>query len=356
MDIVFPPLRPVVRDREYRSVPEQQRDKIVYSYLFEGKSHRWLDEKIIETDASHSRGWLAMGVLHHIGIGSEHKGTFKGFSIEEAIASLLRQSKTEFKGIIAMMIRFSEEIYCDDGLDFFHITDESLKLIKNIETSQYTDGVRIEKSFHAVFNSPTSPYYTQRGESRAIMVLFNNKIFDAEYRYEDQNDTTLQLQSIRFKKELKREFKKVFPDPQGRFFIQCGRDVNHFIFTIEPIIITNDNDDDLEEEYSEGDEAFRLHRVRERNPKVVRKAKDRFFKKYGRLYCEVCGFDFRVVYGKRGASYIEGHHTKFISDMAQGEKTKVEDIALLCSNCHRMIHVKPIVSVGELAELIKMDV
>jgi predicted HNH restriction endonuclease len=62
-----------------------------------------------------------------------------------------------------------------------------------------------------------------------------------------------------------------------------------------------------------------------------------------------------VVYGKRGASYIEGHHTKFISEMAQGEKTKVEDIALFCSNYHRMIHVKPIVLVGALAELIKMD-
>lgn len=350
---VFPPLKPVARDREYRSVSEQQRDKIVYSYLFEGKSHRWLDDKIVEADASYSRGWISMGVLHHIGLWDEHKGFFEGISVEEAIMSMLNQSKTDFKAIIAPLLRFSEGIYSDTSLDCFYVVDESPKLIKNIGTSQYTDGVRIDKEYHDIFNPPTSSYYTKRGEARPIMILFNNRVFEAEYRYEGQEDKIVQLQSIRFKKELKDEFKKVFPEPQGRFFIQYGRDLNHFVFTIEPLIISNESDDDLEEEYSEGNEVFRLHRIRERKPEVVRKAKDRFFKKHGRLFCEACSFDFYKTYGERGARYIEGHHTKFISEMAQGEKTKVEDIVLLCSNCHRMIHTKPMLSVDELNELIR---
>lgn len=256
--------------------------------------------------------------------------------------------------MVALLLRFSVGIYSDGDLDFFYTKEELPKLFKNIGTSQYTDGVRIDKSFHDIFNPPTSPYYTKRGEARPILVLFNNKIFEAEYRFEDQEDKTLQLQSIRFKKELKDEFKKVFPDPQGQFFIQQGRDLNHFVFTIEPIITNNNDEEELEEEYySEGKEAFRLHRFRERKPEVVRKAKEKFMKKHGRLFCEVCRFDFQAVYGDRGMNFIEGHHTKLISEMGYGEKTKIDDIALLCSNCHRMVHKKPIITVRELSELIK---
>ncbi|WP_431027791.1 HNH endonuclease [Lysinibacillus sp. LZ02] len=61
-------------------------------------------------------------------------------------------------------------------------------------------------------------------------------------------------------------------------------------------------------------------------------------KKYGKLVCEVCHFDFEKEYGKIGADYIEGHHTKPVSEMQPGEEIKVEDIAMVCVNCHRMLH------------------
>ncbi len=106
--------------------------------------------------------------------------------------------------------------------------------------------------------------------------------------------------------------------------------------------------------FSEGRKLIRKHIVRERNHQVISKAKNEYLKKNGTLKCEICGFDFEETYGKIGKGFIEGHHIKPVSEMKQGEKTHVEDIVLLCSNCHSMIHrKKPWLSKDELLSLIK---
>ena len=112
---------------------------------------------------------------------------------------------------------------------------------------------------------------------------------------------------------------------------------------------------DLEELFLEGKSKgnFKFHTQRERDPKVIERAK-LIAKESGKLCCAACGFDFAKVYGKRGEGYIEGHHTKPISEMKkQGEKTTVQDIALVCSNCHRMLHrTWPLITVDKLKSLI----
>lgn len=60
--------------------------------------------------------------------------------------------------------------------------------------------------------------------------------------------------------------------------------------------------------YEEGKVKLETHSKRERNSKVVKEAKSLFIKKNGRLYCELCGFDFEKVYGELGRGFIEGHH------------------------------------------------
>ncbi|MDN5896921.1 MAG: HNH endonuclease, partial [Nocardioides sp.] len=55
------------------------------------------------------------------------------------------------------------------------------------------------------------------------------------------------------------------------------------------------------------------------------------------ISCEVCAFDFGATYGALGEGYVEVHHRLPLH--ASGPvKTRLEDLALLCSNCHRMIH------------------
>lgn len=109
--------------------------------------------------------------------------------------------------------------------------------------------------------------------------------------------------------------------------------------------------------FPEGKQKLKTHICRERNQKVIQIAKDRFKEKHGHLYCEACGFDFYKKYGKIGEDYIEGHHTIPVSELKEDDKTKPEDIILLCSNCHKMIHRKrPWLKKEELKELIKKQI
>jgi 5-methylcytosine-specific restriction protein A len=94
---------------------------------------------------------------------------------------------------------------------------------------------------------------------------------------------------------------------------------------------------DEEEEFPEGRLLTRLHKIRERNPGLVEKTKKIAMQKHGRLSCEVCGFDFSERYGSLGENFIEAHHVVAVS-VAQVSKPKISEMALVCSNCHRMLH------------------
>ncbi|MFI9645925.1 HNH endonuclease [Streptomyces sp. NPDC052040] len=77
--------------------------------------------------------------------------------------------------------------------------------------------------------------------------------------------------------------------------------------------------------------------VRERDPKL-RKLKIHQVRRKGRpLECEVCGFDFARAYGDLGEGYIEVHHVTPLH-VAGHRETKLDDLACLCANCHRMCH------------------
>jgi 5-methylcytosine-specific restriction protein A len=92
------------------------------------------------------------------------------------------------------------------------------------------------------------------------------------------------------------------------------------------------------EDAPEGRLLTRIHRLRERNAKLVARRKAQAFNEDARLQCECCGFDFAKAYGSRGEGYIECHHTVPLSTLRPGARTRLIDLALVCSNCHRMIH------------------
>jgi predicted HNH restriction endonuclease len=110
---------------------------------------------------------------------------------------------------------------------------------------------------------------------------------------------------------------------------------------------------ELTGEFPEGRIIEKTHKARERNYQVIDLAKSNFKRKYGRLICQVCKFDFEEKYGKIGVDFIEGHHTIAVSEMSPEHKTKPEEIAMLCSNCHRMVHKKrPWITMEQLSELL----
>lgn len=121
--------------------------------------------------------------------------------------------------------------------------------------------------------------------------------------------------------------------------------------------IANMDEDTLDDVQSyqakEGKVSYRYHRTLERDRKVVAIRKANALKLHGKLECEGCGFDFAETYGPRGHGFIEAHHTNPVHAMSEGDVTTPEDLALICSNCHRMIHkAKPWLTVPELKALL----
>ncbi|HUR24941.1 MAG TPA: HNH endonuclease [Candidatus Thermoplasmatota archaeon] len=101
---------------------------------------------------------------------------------------------------------------------------------------------------------------------------------------------------------------------------------------------------------TEGAMLARLHVRYERNQSFAKRKKASVLQKTGKLACEACGFDFLKAYGSRGEGYIECHHLIPLSSLKRSTTTRLRDLALICSNCHRMVHRKPWISVQELVD------
>ncbi len=93
-------------------------------------------------------------------------------------------------------------------------------------------------------------------------------------------------------------------------------------------------------EAEEGTRVTVTHLLYERNIYIVNKKKRQAALK-GALECEICHFNFEKVYGKVGKNFIEVHHIVPLAEAKGLHKTKLEDLILVCSNCHRMLHRLP---------------
>jgi 5-methylcytosine-specific restriction protein A len=106
-----------------------------------------------------------------------------------------------------------------------------------------------------------------------------------------------------------------------------------------------------EEGVEEGRLLYRQHRTYERDHGLVKRKKADTARRGAPLACEVCGFDFEQAWGDLGRDFIECHHRVPLSQGGP-TTTKLSDLALVCPNCHRMLHRRqPWPSVEELAAI-----
>lgn len=109
-------------------------------------------------------------------------------------------------------------------------------------------------------------------------------------------------------------------------------------------------------EVTEGSQNLITHLIRERRPQIVKLAKKKFIKEHGKLYCVLCEFDFKEKYGNLGENFIQAHHINPISEMKEEDKTKVNDLIMVCSNCHSMLHNRnPWKTVEELQKILEIN-
>lgn len=80
---------------------------------------------------------------------------------------------------------------------------------------------------------------------------------------------------------------------------------------------------------------FRIHKKIERNAALTKDVK-----KLQGYNCQICGMSFEEIYGEIGRGFIEAHHLRSLASI-KGEKVAydpLKDFAVLCANCHRMVH------------------
>jgi len=135
---------------------------------------------------------------------------------------------------------------------------------------------------------------------------------------------------------------RIITNPTGTVF-QVDKDVANAIYSAWG----NPVDGDTGHEYHsseikmdlEGKYRFVLHKERERSS-ALRKAKvDVFLKTHAFIHCELCNSNLNDIYPAYLADgYIEVHHIKPISSLHEHTPTHLDDLILLCPNCHRMVH------------------
>lgn len=96
-----------------------------------------------------------------------------------------------------------------------------------------------------------------------------------------------------------------------------------------------ESEDDEHSVFIEDLRKFRQHKRIERNIRLSKEAK----RVHGTT-CQICEIKLEDIYGSLGANYIEAHHLTPLAEL-HGQRVALDprkDFAVLCANCHRMIH------------------
>lgn len=105
--------------------------------------------------------------------------------------------------------------------------------------------------------------------------------------------------------------------------------------------------------YPEGAKRLVWHMRRERNVQVVKAKKRDVLRRLGCLRCEVCGFDFQKAYGVLGFGFAECHHVEPLAFLEHERETDLSKLAIVCANCHRMLHRPPLCrTLAELRDIV----
>ncbi|WP_175579622.1 HNH endonuclease [Vibrio diazotrophicus] len=147
---------------------------------------------------------------------------------------------------------------------------------------------------------------------------------------------------------------------QSNVWFASSKESEQFIAPIFEFIENYNSDDtipDVDFSAMEGNPRLLAHIKRERNSKLVQAKKQQAFKETGTLACEVCGFDFERVYGELGSYFCEVHHLTKLADAEKQIETSLSDLAIVCSNCHRVIHrTKQMKTISEIKEAMLLTI
>jgi hypothetical protein len=84
-----------------------------------------------------------------------------------------------------------------------------------------------------------------------------------------------------------------------------------------------------------------------------RRLRDKAFRRAGGI-CAVCEQDFKKLLSGRGIRVLQVHHTRMLSKTESETQTKLEDLVVVCANCHLLLHldIKRPLTVRQLKRLL----
>lgn len=353
MKISIPELRPSGRAREYNSNKQADRDKVVYEYLFKGKSHRELDKDVLGLNPEQSHGWQAMGILHYLGIKKEFKGIFAEIDIDEAIKSLEELKGNEYTTIINILKRYKQNSkdnietknwIIPIDLNTYNYEDSFMTrgYINYIQCMDFTEGDYV--FIYCMTPFEKVKYKTVVIETNiAINELKEEKTFwknQEEYEKSKNKDfcrleliLDVDTQELSLPYLIKNGLENA---PQGT--VQLSDKLLHYInkkfydFYTDGYFVDISDDEGLTE-------GLKMKVTVERYERSV-VARKKCIKEKG-CFCHVCNLDFEKTYGELGKGFIHVHHIKPLSDIDGEYVVDYEnDLVPLCPNCHAMIHRK----------------
>lgn len=147
------------RPREYLLRDNEQISEIVRTYLFDNStSHRKLDSTILGLDASVSKGYQSMGVLHYLGLKGEFKGLFAEKSLKEVI-EILQNTSEDYCDIIEL-ISDSEE---NDNKVISELLDKTKQTAKPIDLE------KLQRRLDELDNTETKQRNSSGRKEQAIL-------------------------------------------------------------------------------------------------------------------------------------------------------------------------------------------
>jgi 5-methylcytosine-specific restriction protein A len=247
-----------------------------------------------------------------------------------------------------------------------NVSDPTLDLARKY-IEDLKNNLGISDSDFSLGRSPILTYYVPN-KNIFGNIRFNTKSIKVEIIYSGLNDIQHPIQSDNYEMhKIKIDSKNsylnnkdlIFKLAHSAFKFIDEKDyniffANHLNEKAKSKDTTIEVQEDSEPIAIEGESKLAIHMRKERDNTFIKKLKIDAFKLDSYLKCEGCEFSFYETYGELGKGFIEAHHLNPLSLNSEEVETKREDIALLCSNCHKMVHKKdPIYTIEELKNIIK---
>jgi hypothetical protein len=107
--------------------------------------------------------------------------------------------------------------------------------------------------------------------------------------------------------------------------------------------------DGVQSQFDEGARYISKEWKIERNPSLIKQKKA-----LSNLRCEVCELSFGERYGDHGRGFIICHHKRPLAARAKRSMTSLNDLAVVCANCHQMLHRgKRVLSLEQLRSVMR---